>query len=147
MIGDVFDPLHCMHLCIEETSYVCRVAELYHPNSYCLLYSQDTFNANDLTLNPNVSYDHYLRDCAAEPSPTPSTTTTPPYTTNPPLVTSTPQSYISMSCTDDNDCMGISNAECRFGICRCIPGLSYAPVSNSCIQGWFHIKLYGGNTV
>ena len=127
-IGGVSDPLHCMHLCIEKTSYVCRVAELYYPNSYCLLYSEETFITNDLTLKPSVSYDHYMRDCAAPLSTTSKTSASP--------------SFIFMSCTDNTVCAEISDAECRDGKCQCIPGLSHNPVSNSCVKGWFYVMLY-----
>ena len=61
IIGGITDPVECMNLCTTESSYICRVAELYHPNSYCLLYSDETLAANPITFNPSVSYDHYMR--------------------------------------------------------------------------------------
>ena len=151
MIGGITDPVECMNLCIAESSYLCRVAELYYPNSYCLLYSEETFNAYmyDLTFNPSVSYDHYTRDCAVDHPPTTSPSTspplmspnTPPSTTYPPIEMSTPLSYIFSACMDNTDCEGISDAECRYEICQCIPGLSHDPVSNSCVQGRFHFYI------
>ena len=89
MIGSISDPVQCMDLCIAETNYVCRVAELYHPNSYCLLYSDGTFSTNGLTLNPSVSYDHYMRDCAA-PSADTTPTSIPPPSSSPPPTTQPP---------------------------------------------------------
>ena len=77
---------------------MCRVAELYKPNSYCLLYSDVTFSAQNPNFNPSVSYDHYMRDCAAfsphPPTPLPNSVppATPPQITVPP--TTPPQTTV-----------------------------------------------------
>ena len=150
MIGSISEPVQCMDLCIAETNYVCRVAELYHPNSYCLLYSDETFSTNDFTLNPSVSYDHYMRDCAA-PSTTPtSLPQTPPPPTTPPSVTelsmtttdtSVPPAAIFSLCIDNSDCVEIPDAVCRYGNCQCSPGMSYDPSLNSCVPGRFNLQI------
>ena len=139
MIGSITDPVQCMNLCIAETSYVCRVAELYKPNSYCLLYSDVTFPAQNPIFNPSVSYDHYLRDCAAPntvnpPSPTPPSTPVPPST-------------IFSPCVDNTDCEEIVDAECRYGKCQCVAGLSHNPSENNCVLGRsFRIECVNFNT-
>ena len=144
MIGSITDPVQCMDLCIAETSFVCRVAELYKTNSYCLLYSDVTFSAQNPNFNPSVSYDHYMRDCAASNPhpPTPQSTsvspTTLPQTTAPPTTppqTSAPPSSVFSFCVDNIDCAEILDAECRYEKCQCLPGLSHDPAQNSCIQG------------
>ena len=108
------------------------------------LHSDVTFSAQNPNFNPSVSYDHYIRDCAAS-SPHPPTLlptsvppTTLPQTTVPPttpLQTSAPPSSIFSFCVDNTDCAEILDAEWRFEKCQCLPGLSHGPAQNSCIQG------------
>ena len=146
----LLDPVVCMDACIAQTSSVCVVAEVWHPYGECMLYSHEQLKAINLAFTPSERYDHYMRDCAVEPSTTPSplpTPSTPTYTTYPPPQTSTLPSYISMSCIDDTDCIGNFNFKCRHEICRCLPGLSYDPISNGCVQGWFkplYLYIRGG---
>ena len=134
MIGSITGPVQCMDLCIAETSFVCRVAELYKPNSHCLLFSDVTFSAQNPNFNPSVSYDHYMRDCAASNPhpPTPQSSSVTPTTL--PQTTAPPSSVFSY-CVDNTDFAEILDAECRYEKCQCLPGLSHDPAQNSCIQG------------